>query len=123
MAEDLITKGRVTRATLGAEGRAIWPGLADALGLSVKQGILIERVEPGGPAAKAGLRGGDRIVLAGLQQLRIGGDIVVAINGKPVTSQTDLNLLLNREGPGDTITLTVVRNGKKIDIPVKLGES
>ncbi|MGC2507122.1 MAG: PDZ domain-containing protein, partial [Candidatus Acidiferrales bacterium] len=62
-------------------------------------------------------------VLAGLQQLRIGGDIVVAIDGKPVTSQTDLNLLLNREGPGDTVTLTVVRDGKKIDIPVKLGES
>ncbi len=123
VAEDLITKGRVTRATLGAEGRAIWPGLADALGLSTKQGILIERVEPGGPAAQAGLRGGDRIVLAGLQQLRIGGDIVVAIDGKPVTSQTDLNLLLNREWPGDTVTLTVVRNGKKIDIRVKLGES
>ncbi|MGC2416715.1 MAG: PDZ domain-containing protein, partial [Candidatus Acidiferrales bacterium] len=123
VAEDLITKGRVTRAMLGAEGRAIWPGLADALGLGVKQGILIERVEPGGPAAQAGLRGGDRIVLAGLQQLRIGGDIVVAIDGKPVTSQTDLNLLLNREWPGDTVTLTVVRNGKKIDIRVKLGES
>ncbi len=123
VAEDLITKGRVSHATLGAEGRAIWPGLADALGLSVKQGILIERVEPGGPAAQAGLRGGDRIVLAGLQQLRIGGDIVVAIDGKPVTSQTDLNLLLNREWPGETVTLTVVRNGKKIDIRVKLGES
>jgi S1-C subfamily serine protease len=123
VAEDLITLGHVRRATLGAEGRAIWPGLAEALGLSVKQGILIERVEPGGPAAQAGLRGGDRVVLAGLQQLRIGGDIVVAIDGQPVTSQIDLNLLLNREGPGDTVTLTVVRNGKKIDIPVKLGES
>jgi S1-C subfamily serine protease len=123
VAEDLITKGHVRRATLGAEGRAIWPGLAEALGLGVQQGILIERVEPGGPAAQAGLRGGDRVVLAGLQQLRIGGDIVVAIDGKPVTSQTDLNLLLNREGPGDTVTLTVVRDGKKMDISVKLGES
>jgi S1-C subfamily serine protease len=123
VAEDLITKGRVRRATLGAEGRAIWPGLAAARGLGVQQGILIERVEPGGPAAQAGLRGGDRVVLAGLQQLRIGGDIVVAIDGKPVTSQVDLNLLLNREGPGDTVTLTVVRDGKKIDIRVKLGES
>ena len=121
VAEDLITKGRVRRATLGAEGRAIWPGLAQALGLSVQQGILIERVDPGGPAAQAGIRGGDRVVLAGLQQLRIGGDIVVAIDGKSVTSQMDLNLLLNREGPGDTVTVTVVRDGKKIDIPVKLG--
>jgi len=123
VAEDLITNGRVRRATLGAEGRAIWPGLAQALGLSVQQGVLIERVDPGGPAAQAGIRGGDRIVLAGLQELRIGGDIVVAIDGKPVTSQTDLNLLLNREGPGETVTLTVVRNGKRMDIPVKLGGS
>jgi len=123
VAEDLITLGHVRRATLGAEGRAIWPGLAQALGLSVQQGILIERVEPGGPAAQAGLRGGDHIVLAGLQQLRIGGDIVVAIDGQPVTSQIDLNLLLNREGPGETVTVTVVRNGKQINIPVKLGES
>lgn len=123
VAKDLITKGRVRRATLGAEGRAIWPELSEALGLGVQQGILIERVQPGGPAAQAGLRGGDRVVQAGLQQLRIGGDIVVAINGKPVTSQMDLNLLLNREWPGDTVTLTVVRGGKKMDIPVKLGES
>jgi S1-C subfamily serine protease len=121
VAEALITKGHVSHPTLGAEGRAIWPGLAQALGLSVDQGILIERVDPGGPAAQAGLRGGDKIVLAGLQQLRIGGDIVVAIDGKPVTSQMDLNLLLNREGPGDTVTITVVRNGKKINIAVKLG--
>ncbi|MGA3292863.1 MAG: trypsin-like peptidase domain-containing protein [Candidatus Acidiferrales bacterium] len=122
VAEDLITKGRVRRATLGAEGRAIWPGLADALNLGVQQGILIERVTPGGPAAQAGLRGGDHVVLAGLQELRIGGDVLVAIDGTAVTSQMDLNLLLNRAQPGDTVTLTIVRDGKKMDVAVKLGE-
>jgi len=64
VAEDLITKGRVRRATLGAEGRAIWPGLAEALDLGVQEGILIERVIPGGPAAGAGIRGGNKVVLA-----------------------------------------------------------
>jgi S1-C subfamily serine protease len=122
VAQDLITQGRVRRATLGAEGRAIWPGLADALHLSVQYGILIERVDPSGPAAKAGIRGGNKSVIAGLQQLQIGGDVVVAINGKEVTSQVDLNVLLNREWPGDTVTLTIVRDGKKMDVPVKLGE-
>jgi S1-C subfamily serine protease len=122
VADDLITQGRVRRATLGAEGRAIWPGLADALHLNVQHGILIERVDPSGPSAKAGIRGGNRVVLAGLQQLNIGGDVLVGINGKDVTSQMDLNLLLNREWPGDTITLTIVRDGKKMDVPVKLGE-
>jgi S1-C subfamily serine protease len=123
VAEDLITKGRVRRATLGAEGRAIWPGLAEALDLGVQEGILIERVIPGGPAAGAGIRGGNKVVLAGLQELRIGGDVLIAIDGKPVTNQMDLNLLLNRAQPGDSVTLTIVRDGKKMDVQVKLGEA
>jgi len=61
-------------------------------------------------------------VLAGLQELRIGGDVLVAIDGTAVTSQMDLNLLLNRAQPGDTVTLTIVRDGKKMDVAVKLGE-
>jgi S1-C subfamily serine protease len=121
-AEDLISTGRVRRASLGAEGRAIWPNLADALHLGVQQGILIERVVPGGPAAQAGIRGGTRSVLAGLQELRVGGDVLVAVNGKEITSQMDLNLLLNRAWPGDTMTLTIYRDGKKMDVPVKLGD-
>jgi S1-C subfamily serine protease len=122
-AEDLISTGRVRRASLGAEGRAVWPGLADALHLGVEQGILVERVTPGGPAARAGIRGGTRSVLAGLQELRVGGDVLVAMNGKDLTTQMDLNLMLNRAWPGDTVTLTIVRDGKKMEIPVKLGDS
>jgi S1-C subfamily serine protease len=122
VANDLITKGRVRHATLGAEGRALWPDLAEALKLPVKQGVLIERVAPGGPAAQAGIRGGTRSVLAGLQELRIGGDILVAVDGKAVTTQVDLNLLLNRAQPGDTVTLTIIRAGKQFDVQVKLGE-
>jgi S1-C subfamily serine protease len=123
VAQDLISHGRVRRASLGAEGRPLWPGLAEALNLPVKQGILIERVTPGGPAAQAGIRGGTKSVLAGLQELRIGGDVVTAIDGKPITSQLDLNLYLNRDNPGETVTLTIIRDGKKLEVPVKLGES
>ena len=123
VAEDLISTGRVRHATLGAEGRAVWPELADALHLGVNSGILVERVTPGGPAAQAGIHGGTRSVLAGLQELRIGGDVLVAFNGKDLTSQMDLNLMLNRAWPGDTIKLTIVRDGKKMDVPVKLGEN
>jgi len=123
VADQLITKGRVRHASLGLTGRPLWPELSDALGLKVTQGILVEEVTAGGPAAQAGIRGGNRSVLAGLQELRIGGDVVVGIDGTPVTSQMDLNLLLNRKQPGDSVTLTVIRNGKKMDVPVKLGES
>ncbi|MBZ5502507.1 MAG: trypsin-like peptidase domain-containing protein [Acidobacteriia bacterium] len=123
VAEDLITQGRVRRATLGIEGRAIWPGLAEALDLGVDQGVLVERVVSGGPAAQAGIRGGTRSVLAGLQELHVGGDVVTAVDGKEVKNPMDLNLLLNRARPGDTITVTIVRGGKKMNVPVKLGES
>jgi S1-C subfamily serine protease len=122
VAEDLIKTGRVRRATLGIEGRGLWPGLAEALNLPVKQGILVERVTPGGPAAEAGIRGGTHSVVAGLQELRIGGDVLVAWDDKPLATQMDLNLQLNRAWPGDSFNLTLIRDGKKITVPVKLGE-
>jgi S1-C subfamily serine protease len=122
VAEDLIKTGRVRRATLGIEGRGLWPGLAEALHLSVQQGILVERVTPGGPAAQTGIRGGTHSMVAGLQELRTGGDVLVAWDDKPLATQMDLNLLLNRAWPGDSVTLTLVRDGKKMTVPVKLGE-
>ena len=122
VAEELITQGRVTRADLGIEGRAIWPDLAEALSLPIQQGLLVERVVAGGPAAKAGVRGGTRSVLAGLQELRIGGDVLIAVNGKTITSQNDVNLMLNRSKPGEVVTLTVLRDGKRVNVPVTLGQ-
>lgn len=121
VAQELITKGHVVHATLGVTGRSIWPGLAQALNLGVDQGILIEQVAPGSAAAQAGIRGGNRIVLAGLQQLRIGGDVLVAINGNRVTDQSDLTLLLDRAQPGDWVTLTIVRDRRRMNVRVKLG--
>ncbi|HKS67285.1 MAG TPA: trypsin-like peptidase domain-containing protein [Candidatus Acidoferrales bacterium] len=122
VAQDLIEHGRVRRATLGAEGRTLWPDLASALGLPVQRGVLIESVSPGGPGASAGLRGGNRVVLAGLRELKIGGDVIVALNGEDVNSRSDLNLLLNRARPGEKVVLTVVRNTRKINVPVTLGD-
>ena len=120
VADDLISKGRVTRAELGVIGRPLWPELSDALGLSVKQGYLIERVTPDGAAAQAGIRGGSRTVLAGLQQLRVGGDVITAIDGKEITNQVDINILMNRHRPGDVVTVTYVRDGKKSEAKVTL---
>jgi S1-C subfamily serine protease len=122
VAEDLITQGHVRRATFGADGRALWPELAQALNVPVQQGVLIEQVDPGGPASQAGIRCGTRTVLAGLQELRIGGDVLIAVDGTEITSTSDLSILLNRHRPGDTVTATIIRNGKKMDVQVKLGE-
>jgi S1-C subfamily serine protease len=90
--------------------------------LPVQDGLLIEAVTRGGPAAAAGLHGGDRVAQAGMRRIAIGGDVIVAIDGQKVSNQFDLNVILNRKRPGDTVNVTVYRGGKKMDIPVKLGE-
>jgi S1-C subfamily serine protease len=57
-----------------------------------------------------------------MQRIAVGGDLIVAVDGQKVASPFDLNILLNRKRPGDAIILTVYRGGKKMDVPVKLGE-
>ena len=88
----------------------------------MQEGLLVEVATKGGPAAKAGIRGGDRVVLAGMTRLYIGGDVIVAIDGQKVSDQFDINRILNHRRPGDTVNVTVYRGGKKTDIAVKLGE-
>jgi len=122
IAQDLISTGRVHRALLGVEVRALWPGLAEALDLPVAEGLLIERVTSGGPAERAGLRGGSRIAAAGMRKILIGGDVLVAVDGQKMASQLDLNLFMNRKRPGDAVSATIYRGQQKMDISVTLGE-
>jgi S1-C subfamily serine protease len=122
IAHDLITDGRVHLAYLGVQTLPISSWLSEALDLPVKEGLLVEGAIKGGPAAAAGIHGGDRVAQAGMQRIAIGGDVIVAIDGQKVASQFDVNLALNRKRPGDTVTVTLYRGGKKMDIPVKLGE-
>ena len=122
IAHDLMTEGRVRQAFLGAQTLSVGGWLAEALDLPVQEGLLIEEVTKGGPAAAAGLHGGDRAAMAGMQRIIIGGDVIVAIDGEKIVSQSDMNLVLNRKRPGDTVSVSVYRGGKKIDVPVKLGE-
>lgn len=122
VANDLVTKGKVSRASLGVEGRPLWPELARALNLPIDHGFLVERAVNGGPAAKAGIHGGDRTVVAGLQQLRVGGDVLISMDGQAIESQNDLNLLMNRHWPGDVVSITLYRNGQKMSVKATLGE-
>ena len=84
--------------------------------------VLVTLAIVGGPAAAAGIRGGDRTVQSGMRRLTIGGDVIVGIDGQKVGNQFDMNVLLNRKRPGDSVTVSVYRGAKKVDIPVKLGE-
>ena len=122
IANDLITSGRVHRAFLGVQTLSVSGGLAEALDLPVQEGLLVEVVTKGGPAAEAGIHGGDRIAEAGMRRFYIGGDVIVSIDGQKVNNDFDVNLVLNHHRPGDTVNVTLYRGGKKMDIPVKLGE-
>src|SRR5712691_10916461 len=122
IANDLMTDGRVHRAFLGVQTLPVAGWLAEALDLPVQEGLLIEAATRGGPAAAAGLHGGDRQVLAGMRRIAIGGDVIVAIDDHKIASPFDMNVILNRKRPGDTVKVSIYRGGKKMDIPVKLGE-
>lgn len=122
IANDLITSGRVHRAFLGVQTLSVSGGLAEALDLPVQEGLLVEVVTKGGPAAEAGIHGGDRIAEAGMRRFYIGGDVIVSIDGQKVNNDFDVNLVLNHHRPGDTVNVTLYRGRKKMDIPVKLGE-
>jgi len=122
IAHDLITDGRVHQAYLGVDSLSIGGGLGEALDLPVQEGLLVQTVPRGGPAAQAGVHGGDRIAQLGMRRFYVGGDVIVAIDGQKVATQLDVNLVLNRKRPGEGVTVTVYRGGKKMEIPVRLGE-
>src|SRR5215470_282918 len=123
IANDLITSGRVHRAYLGVQTMALAGGLAEALDLPVQEGLLVEVVTKNGPAAEGGIHGGDRVVQAGMRRIHIGGDVIVAIDSQKVANTFDVNLVLNHHRPGDTVHVSLYRGGKKMDLPVKLGEN
>ncbi|MGB6432172.1 MAG: PDZ domain-containing protein, partial [Candidatus Acidiferrales bacterium] len=122
IANDLITNGRVREVYLGIQALALDPGFAQALGLPVDEGLLIEDVDQGSPAARAGLRGGDRVVIAGMRRIEIGGDVLTAIDGQKIASQLDMAVALDKDHPGDTVTLEIYRGNQKTDVRLTLGE-
>ena len=122
IANELITEGRVREVYLGIQAIEFDQGFAQALGLPVDQGLLIEDVYQGGPAARAGLRGGDRVVIAGMRRIEIGGDVITAVDGQKIASQLDMAVALDKDRPGDSVTLEIYRGGQKMDVPLTLGE-
>src|SRR5947209_6599582 len=122
IANDLMTDGRVHQAFLGVVTVPVGGWLGEALDLPVKEGLLVESATKGGPADKAGLRGGDHAALLGMRRIFIGGDVIVAVDGQKTSSQLDLSLVLNHKRPGNTVAVTFYRGGRKMDAQVTLGE-
>jgi len=110
------------RPRLGVSVVPVAGDYADALNLPNQGGLLIQEVESGSPAARAGLRGGREDVQIGNSQLKIGGDLIVAIDGKPIDREDAISRALARKRSGDTVELTIYRAGRTMNVRVKLGE-
>jgi len=92
----------------------------EALGLNTYTGAYVTQVTPGGPADQAGIRGGSEPTNQG--NLQAGGDVITAIDGQPVVTFDDLlGYLTTHKSPGDTVVLTVLREGQTMDVTVTLG--
>ncbi len=120
---ELISGGNYRHPWVGVMGSTISPEMVEALDLDVETGVLVYTVEPGSPAEKAGLRGGDQETVVGGRPVLVGGDILVAINELPVRRFDDLvNYLAGYTNVGDTVTLTVIRDGERLGLEVVLEE-
>jgi S1-C subfamily serine protease len=123
MLEEFRATGHISRAVLGVSQTAFVPEQwAQALDLPASGGLLIEHIEEGSPAAAA-LRGPTRTVRLGFSQLGIGGDLIVAIDGKPVDSEQALTRAMIQKRGGESIELTIYRDGRTMKVNIKLGSA
>jgi serine protease Do len=105
--EQIRRGGRVRRGVIGVRAQTITPPLATGLGLLFDRGVVLSDVLPSGPAAAADLRP---------------GDVIVALDGKPMENARQLDVNLYRRAPGETVTLSVRRGSLSLDVPVRVDE-
>jgi S1-C subfamily serine protease len=121
--EQLVQTGRVRYAWVGISTQTLTPSIAAEAGTSVDSGAAVQCIVPGSPAAEAGLEAGDdELQVQGLP-FTAGGDVVVAINDEAVATTEDLGrIVASSLFPGETASFTIVRDGKRIAVPVVLGD-
>jgi S1-C subfamily serine protease len=110
------------RPKLGASVVWITGDYADALRLPSQGGLLIQEVDPGSAAARAGLRSGRQEVQIGNAEVVVGGDLIMSIDGQPVDREDAISRALARKHTGDVLELTIFRNGRTTNVRVKLGD-
>jgi len=120
--EQLKETGRVRYAWVGITTQTVTPSLARLLDLGAERGAAIQEVVDASPAATAGLEGGTREREVEGIQFTVGGDMIVAIDGAPVESAEDVVRAVTERLPDETAVFTIVRDGERMDVRVKLGE-
>jgi len=119
----LITEGRYQHPWLGISGTSLVPPLAQAMDLPPeRRGVLVATVTSGSPAEAAGLRGSNRQASIDGLEISVGGDVIVAVDGEEVqTFEEMVSYLARNTEVGQTITLTVLRDGQQQDLQLTLG--
>jgi serine protease Do len=105
--EQIRKSGRVRRGEIGVRAQTVTPILAAALGLARDEGVILSDVKPGSPAARAGLRP---------------GDLVIALDGRPMENGRQLQVGLYRHYVGEVVTLDILRDGQPVKVPVAMTE-
>jgi S1-C subfamily serine protease len=118
----LRAEGKAKYAFVGVSTVPLYPQLARHLGLPVTRGALVQEVVAGGPADDAGIRAGNQRIRFQGQPYRAGGDVIVAVAGKPIREESDVGRVLATRAPGETLTVQVVRGGVRRDFRVRLEE-
>jgi 2-alkenal reductase len=118
--DQLRNGGKASYAYLGVSSVELFPQLAKRFKLPVPQGAWIQEISKGGPAEKAGLKGGGAEVEFQAARYKPGGDVVTKVDGHPIRRQADLSEIVAAKRPGQTVKLEVYSGNKKKTVDVKL---
>ena len=118
---ELRADGEAEYPYIGVSSQALYPQLADRLGLDSEFGGLVAEVVPNGPADDAGLQGGDHKIQFQAGRYTTGGDVILSVDGKRVVRPDDLARLIAAHTPGDQVTLEILRDGDRRQVEVTLG--
>jgi S1-C subfamily serine protease len=117
----LLDDGRVARSTLGLRAVELDEQLAELFALSVDRGLLVQSLDPDGPAERAGVRAGATHVVVAGESYVLGGDVLLSVDGRNVATLGEFRRALAEHRPGDSLRLVVVRDGEKRELVAKLG--
>jgi S1-C subfamily serine protease len=119
---ELLASGRVVRPWLGITGRALTKKIMDLIKLPLAEGILVEEVQKGSPADKAGIKTGELLITVEGEKYLLGGDIITKINGQPTPDVPQFLRIISRLKPGDNIKMEIFREGKIKKLELTLSE-
>ncbi len=124
MLDEFEQTGHISRPTLGISYLYVSDDLADMLSLPSSGGLLIQSVEAGSAADEAGLHGASMVrIVGGIYRIGVGGDLITEVEGQKVDGKDSVQRAMNSKKGGDTLSMTVIRNGRSMKIQVKLGSA